>query len=131
MEYVHLENVFVTLDMEELVAISVLLLIFSLPFTLLYLIVLVPPIIQVSNDTVIMENIPYASPPVVLVQGNPTPSYFFANSPPQYMYMNPTTGVITWSQPKVGIYNIAIRVFVILPKCIFLNRTSLGSQRIL
>jgi hypothetical protein len=70
---------------------------------------LIAPAIVAANDTTIVENDPYTSPPVTLLQGTPLPTFVFGFNAPTTMTIDRNTGSVSWNQPAAGTYNIIIK----------------------
>jgi hypothetical protein len=70
---------------------------------------LIAPLIEGPNNTVIPEGTNFTTSPIVLLAGNPQPTFFFGFTPPALMTINNENGAISWPKALVGTYNVVIK----------------------
>ena len=66
-----------------------------------------PPVITSSPVTLGIVGQLYSYD--VNATGNPTPTFSLINNPPSGMSINPTTGLIQWTPPSIGSFNVSVK----------------------
>jgi hypothetical protein len=66
-------------------------------------------VIEAPGDYEIVEGEFFQSDPPTVIQGVPSPKFFFGFTPPSYMVINSATGIVYWPETIAGEYNVVIR----------------------